>query len=287
MKKWIFIIILISIACQKNRQMLIEGLQIPADFYKTKTYNYVLEIGEGNKVLIFKGNKKIDEIVLPQDYFVKKILANPNHEVILLLPHQISIFKGHKEISSFNLDFPSHNMAFWRKDILIVLGLKDDFIFHLFTLKGDFIKSFGKFPEEIDPQIGPRDFWIEGDTIYVAAINQYKIYRYINGKLMDYFEHPDLCYIRGPIKEREGGISKVYLLSGINGLVSFKDRLYVSTFKHELIRGWKSVFGLDIFHKNSGELLQHATYDSVIVPVYADINYLYLICGSSIIKRRR
>jgi len=282
----IFCLLVSYLSCSEKEQIFINGIKYPFDFCRTGTKNYILDLGKERLIHVYNENQKVDEINLFLDYpDIKKILAI-NDSIFVLYRSTIGIIYDKKEQKKINLSFFAHNMALFGDDTIILLGLKKDKIFHVLDFEGNCVADFGEFPENIEPLVGPRDFWIKKDTIYVAGINQYRIYRYIDMKLIDYFEYPDSNFIREPIKDKFGDIYQIYHLSGINGVVDFNNKLYISTFKHEPIqaRKAKSTFSIDIFDKTSKKLLQHITYDSMIVPVYADKNWLYLINGSSIIR---
>jgi len=263
----------------------------PRDLYVKGNYGYVLDNLE-LKIISFKDRKIVDKIRYSKfgdHWYPHEVIVN-NNQILLLLTnlYKIALLENKKVINIIDFDFLIHDFIYYKQDTLLLLGQDNGYIFHLYNLKGNKIKDFGKFPEKIAPQIGPRNFWVQGDTIYTAGINGYKIYRYINEELNDYFIYPDTSFIKGITRKEQGGVENIFLLSGLNGVVEYRNNLYISTFCHEPITRYKAKtsYYLDVFNIKSKELLEHTKYDSIIVPVCIDNHYLYLIKGNSLLRMR-
>ena len=281
-----FLIILIVYqfsACSEELQKVIAVLKVPADAFKQGEMLYINDI-KSNQIYIYKNEELINK--LPYNEHARENLFVADDTTFFLTFSGGNLYSKNMDGDEkyLDLDFKVNDFSFLNKDTLILLGLKDSTIFHLIDRDGNTVSDFGKPPEKLDHDIGLLDFLVEGDTIYVASINEYRIYRYIDKELFDSYK-ADRPEIKGPVREK----GKKYRLSGINGIAASKDRLYVSTFLHKPINRFKanSCFTLDVFDKNSRKYLSTTKYDSIIVPFFADHNWLYLISGSKVIKRRK
>jgi hypothetical protein len=257
-------------------------------FQRAGRYTFVLTGWTDRSILVFRDRKMERKIPVTDYAHVEKVLALPGGKVALVCTYVISIFEGDHQQGGFQPDVWVLDAQLLSDSTMILLGHKDGFIFHVVDLQGRLIRRFGVFPEMVDPKVGPSVFCVDGDTIYVAGVNSYTIYRYVNGLLQGRFVHPDSTSIRGPVREIVGGVARVYRLAAINGMVCFKDRLYVSTFVHKPVspREAHSVFSVDVFSKRDGTLLRHMPFDSLIVPVDKDDKYLYLMHGRRIERWR-
>jgi len=132
-----------------------------------------------------------------------------------------------KFISSFKVGSLYKQMAMWGKGEFIFLGLSQDHILHVYSGKGKELRSFGD-PFEPVPDVpafatSPMEWFVQGDTVWVANPLQYEIRQYVGEKLVSTIKGPDK-FPRPMVRERNGSVG-VGISKGIFGLAACGGRL--------------------------------------------------------------
>lgn len=147
-------------------------------------------------------------------------------------------------IVSFIIDFNAFDVKFLNNNEILLLGKAEEKIFQVFNYNGKLIKRFGDQIVE-NPNLCPTCISINNDTIYVSSVKGYIVYTFVNRKRKE--------VIKGKrkligYKFENNAIS---FPSGINGLASNDEFLFVSTYNAE-----KQEFYLDIFSLDKNKLLR-------------------------------
>lgn len=154
-----------------------------------------------------------------------------------------------KFISSFKVGTLFNRMALWGKGEFVFLGLSEGHIFHVYSSDGKEVRSFGSVFEPVTDvpafATSPTEWFVRGDTIWVANPLQYEIRQYIGEKLISTIAGPDK-FPRPRVRESGGSVG-VGISKGIFGLAACAGRL-VATVAMD-------VSTLDVFDTKSEQLL--------------------------------
>lgn len=154
-------------------------------------------------------------------------------------------------ISSFKVGSLFKKMALWGKGAFVFLGLSQDRILHVYSEDGKEVRSFGN-PFEPVPDVpafatSPMEWFVRGDTIWVANPLQYELRQYVGEKLVSTIKGPD----RFPpplVRERAGSVA-VGISKGIFGVAACGGQLVATVMQPT------NVATLDIFDTKRAELL--------------------------------
>ncbi|GBE27605.1 hypothetical protein BMS3Bbin03_01533 [bacterium BMS3Bbin03] len=161
------------------------------------------------------------------------------NEHIYILDHvleRVSILdqKGNY-LNSFQIPFLAYKLSKWKKKYLILLGEYNENIFHVFTTKGKYKYGFGN-PFSRPPNLkgltsSGMEWYVNFDTIYAISPFKSIINKYIDKKLSNTYFIKDIN-ISPPkgYNTRTGAITFIFP-SGINGIVAYKNKLFITTFK--------------------------------------------------------
>ncbi len=202
----------------------------------------------------------------------------------------IIIYSMDSLLTSNRIDVHPFDISVWKGDSVIVLGhgKHNNKIFHVFNEEGVLIRSFGNEPEKHHRRLGPRNFFVYGDTIYVGGTLNYNIYKYVNEELVDTIKPPqDEDYIYGPVwNKRKDGYS-VAIRGGISGMGIYDNKLYVTTFHHEILEDGeegkkRSTYFVDAFDLKTKRRIFHKKRDVITILLYADWAGLYMLIEDNI-----
>lgn len=154
-----------------------------------------------------------------------------------------------KFTSSFKVASSFRQMALWGKGEFIFLGLSQDHILHVYSADGKEVTSFAS-PFDPVPDVpafatNPMEWFVRGDTIWVANPLQYEIRQYVGEKLVSTIKGPDK--IPPPMVRERGGNVMVGFTKGFFGLAACVGRLIAMVAL--------KVATLDVFDVKSGQLL--------------------------------
>lgn len=201
-----------------------------------------------------KNGDLLKEIALPigkgpgefSKYGVRSFDVKDNIIVIFdaLINRITFIDKDGKYLNSFIIDFNAFDLEFFNNDKILLLGKIKEKIFQVFDYNGKLINRFGDQIVE-NPHLCPTCLSIKNDNIYVSSVKGYMVHIFVNGKRKE--------VIKG--KRKLIGYkfenNSISFPSGINGLASNDEFLFVSTYKAE-----KQEFDLDIFSLDKNKLLR-------------------------------
>ncbi|MEW6457405.1 MAG: 6-bladed beta-propeller [Acidobacteriota bacterium] len=178
----------------------------------------------------------------PGEFFVPSFISLDKNERLFVVDYRkVHIFDEKGEfIKTFKIDFRAYNICVI-EDKILLLGYKNDKIFHYFDFNGNYLESFGNismFTPESQPikykeyyeLMVPMGFIVLKDNIYVVNQFEYKIVIFKDKKLVDKIERSSSYFPKRKIVERtyERGVSlgvEPWLFCFISG---HKNRIYIS-----------------------------------------------------------
>jgi hypothetical protein len=142
-------------------------------------------------------------------------------------------------------------MALLGKGELVFLGLSEDHIMHVYSADGKKLRSFGD-PFDPVPDVpvfatSPIEWFVHGDTIWVANPLSYEIRQYVGEKLVSTIKGPDR--FPAPRISGSGGSLGVGISKRISGLAECNRRLVATVMQPT------NVATLDVFDITNGTLL--------------------------------
>jgi len=196
--------------------------------------SFVIQKGQGPGELTFPGEMAVSPLgkIFLYDFMDWKILI---------------LDQEGNSINSFKLDFCGISIKSFGDETLVVMGDKDNRLFHVYDVEGQLVKSFGEHFEvpqklasyELPTVKYPQEFTVsESGRIYVCDPHGYEISVYRNDELERKIKGKNAAF--WPVSVKNG---REVTLTGVS-VFEYKDRIY------SFIQGHGEVHNqIDVFDK--------------------------------------
>jgi len=204
--------------------------------------------------------------------FPESMVLDSDRNIYVLSSGKVLVFdENGKYLQSFPYNFYGLDIALDNEENLILLGPRDDGIFHVYNRKGNYLYSYGsgfKVPDEFAKfkqarfSKLPIRLWSIEDEVYVLNPYRLEIHVYKDGRIKDKLSKITPDYLRPEIKESVPG-GYVGYVSG-NLIHKKEDMLFV--FYNGKAANW-----LDIF--DEGKCIKSLQVKGVLRAIYDEKFY--------------
>jgi len=204
--------------------------------------------------------------------FPESMVLDSDRNIYVLSSGKVLVFdENGKYLQSFPYNFYGIDIALDNEENLILLGPRDDGIFHVYDRKGNYLYSYGsgfKVPDEFAKfkqarfSKLPIRLWSIEDEVYVLNPYRLEIHVYKDGRIKDKLSKITPDYLRPEIKESVPG-GYVGYVSG-NLIHKKEDMLFV--FYNGKAANW-----LDIF--DEGKCIKSLQVKGVLRAIYDEKFY--------------
>jgi len=204
--------------------------------------------------------------------FPESMVLDSDRNIYVLSSGKVLVFdENGKYLQSFPYNFYGIDIALDNEENLIVLGPRDDGIFHVYDRKGNYLYSYGsgfKVPDEFAKfkqarfSKLPIRLWSIEDEVYVLNPYRLEIHVYKDGRIKDKLSKITPDYLRPEIKESVPGGYVGYVSDNL--IHKKEDMLFV--FYNGKAANW-----LDIF--DEGKCIKSLQVKGVLRAIYDEKFY--------------
>jgi len=181
--------------------------------------------------------------------------------------------------------FRPQGIAFQNRDELLVLGEHDGKMFHVFDPDGQRKRSFGEMFERLDRvkeyEIGPFEWYVEGDTIYVASPFRYEIQKHVKERFEKSIVVADTIVRQPEVRTHRDGSVTITMPHTITGIASAGSYLFVSLCSVSKV---SSQYYLDVLDVHKGQIVSRIPLDQFLMVRKADTSGKVFLVGNNIIQ---
>ena len=204
--------------------------------------------------------------------FPESMVLDSDRNIYVLSSGKVLVFdENGKYLQSFPYNFYGIDIALDNEENLILLGPRDDSIFHVYNRKGNYLYSYGsgfKVPDEFAKfkqarfSKLPIRLWSIEDEVYVLNPYRLEIHVYKDGRIKDKLSKITPDYLRPEIKESVPGGYVGYISDNL--IHKKEDMLFV--FYNRKAANW-----LDIF--DEGKCIKSLQVKGVLRAIYDEKFY--------------